>query len=254
MTEEVIVLNRRPDRPKKTLYFPEEDGYVFLRTDKKEAISGLCKFNFESSIVFLETIIEKNIYYNSFEIDTVCYSDIWQKILEDRKNEKKKLTPTLLEFSFEDVDEGFFEKDRYYWVVRKNIRVHKKKEGICRKKIIIPEEIDSALKDIDLVRRDDGHSIFFRRFRNGKEYKDESFTKITNVITSFEIRVSLESSESFTRNYELDFTYLKDGKRYVDYQDGKSNRNILLTINFDPSDRQFFEEILNSLELKIKLT
>ena len=26
MTEEVIVLNRRPDRPKKTLYFPEEDG------------------------------------------------------------------------------------------------------------------------------------------------------------------------------------------------------------------------------------
>ena len=254
MTEEVIVLNRRPDRPKKTLYFPEEDGYVFLRTDKKEAISGLCKFNFESSIVFLETIIVKRIYYNSFDIDTICYSDRWKKILEDRKNEKTKITSTLLEFSFEDVDEGFFEKDRYYWVIRKNIHVHKKKEGICRKKIIKPEEIDSALKDIDLVRRDDGHSIFFRKFRNGKEYKDESFTKITNVINSFEIRISLESSESFTRNYELDFTYLKDGKRYVDYQDGKSNRNILLTINFDPSDRQFFEEILNSLELKIKMT
>lgn len=259
MTEEVIVLNRRPDRPKKTLYFPEEDGYVFLRAEKKEAISGLCKFNFESSIVFTEEKILKKIYISPFDIDTHCYPDSWQIMLEQRKKEKPMSSLNSLEDRYEIIEEGFLRQNeeyatdyqkKHYWVIRKRIIV-RKDEKVCHKKINKPDEIESALKYIDLVRKDSNKS-FVEKI--GRKYQEEDFTTITNVITSFNISISLESSESFTRNYELDFTYLKDGKRYVDYQDGKSNRNILLTINFDPSDRQFFEEILNSLELKIKMT
>ena len=91
----------------------------------------------------------------------------------------------------------------------------------------------------------------YRHFYEITYWKEiEGDKTVENVIENDKIRLGVNIFNNV--NYEINFTYLKDGKRYVDYKNGFVYGGFISLVELP--DKSCLRDVFESLELEIKFS
>jgi len=94
-------------------------------------------------------------------------------------------------------------------------------------------------------------TLKYRHFYEISYWKEiEGDKTVENVIENDKIRLGVNIFDNV--NYEINFTYLKDGKRYVDYKNGLAYGGFISLVELP--DKSCLRDVFESLELEIKFS
>lgn len=219
---ETVILNQNPRN--KYSYFKRKPRRVYLNQVENERVLTLRR--------------------NRFKIGINCKTNILIKKLTTVDND---MSPSCKYFDLtrREVEKKFSNINSIKYLKSEKFKTKRMVEKPCGD--ILDNDISYKLVLEDTIKNKHFYELtYWKEIQGNEMIKKMQDNEIDRGIV--QIGIDIFSNV----NYEINFTFIRDGKRYVDYKNGFIYSNFLPLIELPNKDD--LENVLESLEIEIKFT